>query len=361
MMLWLLFACQTSTPHPQDQEVQTQSTVVAESTVVDGMVQIPSGLVLLGPRIVPPIPGYKISQNPMGVTPNNGNGGNSRDEGGPPMPNTENQPSQNKPGVGHIRPGSGVPSAPPNMPGAKVKQVGKEKRWTANPGNQMRGKKVRVSSFWIDLTEVTRKQYKEFLDETNYRPPFIAEAWADDGWNWNGNMYPKGTADHPVIMVSWYDATEYCRWRGKRLPTEAEWQLAALGDANDERHYPWGKKYKHDVHNHGQISAPNFDDSDGYLKTSPVGSFPQGNSPFGLQDVFGNAWEFTADARRASWQFYINKDGSPPQDTTAPAPSLYVAVRGGSYFFDLRPHPGGERNEFLPEVRRKTSGFRCAR
>ena len=362
-MIWLFLACQGS-PQLEEPSIEPTPSVQKELEVKDGMVRIPSGYVLLGPRQVPPIPGYKVPQNPMGVTPNDGKKGSNRAPGGPPLPPTGNAPGQSpnhKAGVGHVRPGSGVPSTPPNMPGSKAKSVGEEKRWTANPGNQMKGKKVQVSSFWMAITEVTRKAYKEFLDETKYRPPFIAEKWAEDGWNWNGTEYPEGTGDHPVILVSWYDAVEYCDWRGKRLPTEAEWQLAALGDASEGRHYPWGTDYNHDVHNHGQIAAPNFDDSDGFLTTSPVGQFPAGNSPYGLQDVFGNAWEFTADARRSSWQYYTNATGQPPKDTTAPGPSLYIAVRGGSYFFDLRPHPAGERNEFLTEIRRKTSGFRCAK
>jgi formylglycine-generating enzyme required for sulfatase activity len=361
MILWLL-ACSTTTPElPPSSGIQPQTVLTK-----DGMVQIPSGIVQLGPRQVPPIKGYKPDLNPMGITPNAGKGKSNRAPGAPPAPGTppgsENPPKNGNPhGVGHVRPGSGVPSTPPNMPGSKAKFVGEEKPWTANPGNQMKGKKVRVSSFWIDLTEVTREAYKVFLEQTGYRPPFISEEWATDGWNWNGTDYPPGTGEPPVIMVNWYDATEYCAWLGKRLPTEAEWQMAALGDVNDGRNYPWGKDYHHDIHNHGQIIAPNFDDSDGYLTTSPVGSFPNGNSPFGLQDIFGNAWEFTADARRASWQYYQNGTGNPPTDTTALPPSLYIAVRGGSYFFDLRPHPAGERNEFLTEIRRKTSGFRCAK
>ena len=161
----------------------------------------------------------------------------------------------------------------------------------------MKSKRVTVSTFWMDLTEVTRKDYKEFLDATGYRPPFIAEDWAEDGWNWNGTDYPDGTAEHPVVMVSWYDAQEYCAWRGKRLPTEAEWQLGLLGDVRLGNSFPWGKEYNHDVLNHGQIESPNFDDSDGFLYTSPVGAFSSGQSVYGLEDTFGNAWEFTADAR----------------------------------------------------------------
>ena len=246
------------------------------------------------------------------------------------------------------------------MPGNQAKNIGGEEQiWTANPGNQMAVKTVSVSEFWIDKTEVTRKQYKEFLDATKYRPPFVDETWAADGWNWNGTDYPAGTGDHPVIMVNFYDAEEFCDWKGKRLPTESEWQMAALGDAREGRTYPWGKEYNHDVHNHGKIEAPNFDDSDGYLTTSPVNAFPQGASPFGALDMFGNAWEYTSDYRRSSWNFYTEaRQGA---DVSAPGPGLYVAVRGGAYFFDLRPFPGGERNEFLPELRRKTSGFRCAK
>jgi formylglycine-generating enzyme required for sulfatase activity len=121
--------------------------------------------------------------------------------------------------------------------------------------------------------------------------------------------------------------------------------------------YPWGVNYKDNALNHGQMQAPNYDDSDGYLRSAPVGSFPSGNSPYGLSDMFGNVWEFTSDYRRSSWDFYTGEQ----KDVTATGPGLYVAVRGGAYFFDLRPNPGGERNEFLTEIRRKTSGFRCAK
>lgn len=370
-------------------------------TSADGMVQIPEGSVALGPRKVDPVEGYALPQT-SGITPNNGADGNQRDAGGPPLPpnpqneqggqNPQNPPQNGAPnhpnqmneagngntfpqhqpqlsleskgqngGVGHMRPGSGTPSAPPNMPGSQAKMVGEEKPWTANPSNQMKPKIVSVSSFFIDITEVTRTAYKEFLDATGYRPPFVSEEWATDGWNWSGTDYPEGTGEHPVVLTSWYDAQEYCAWREKRLPTEAEWQLAALGSLEQEYDFPWGKKYLHDVHNHGQIESPNFDDSDGYLTTSPVGTFPKGNTPLGVQDIFGNAWEFTADARRATWKFYANATGDNLKNTYAPTPTLYVAVRGGSYFFDLRPFPGGERNEFLTEVRRKTAGFRCAK
>ena len=343
---------------------------ISTVNIVKGMVAVPAGVVSLGPRKVKAVDGWQTPDMMSGVTPGLGQG-NQRAAGAPPIPGQfqpQGQPDGNHQpaGVGHVRPGSGVPSAPPNMPGAAVKAVGTEQRWTANPGVHLRSKNVSVDAFWIDRTEVTRRAYKEFIDQAGYRAPFVSEAWAMDEWNWMAGNYPSSTADHPVVMVNWYDAQAYCEWANKRLPTEAEWQLAALGDSRRKQDYPWGKQYQHSVHNHGQMAAPNFDDSDGFLTTSPVDRFPAGASPVGALDMFGNAWEFTSDTRRASWSFYDGiqhqKDSAAlsGHNPSAPGPGLYVAVRGGSFFFDLRPNPGGERNEFLSEVRRKTSGFRCA-
>ena len=221
---------------------------------------------------------------------------------------------------------------------------------------------VWVEPFWMDITEVTRSAYREFLVATHYRPPHVNEPWADEGWNWNGVDFPTGTGDHPVVLTNWGDAREYCRWRGKRLPTEAEWQLAALGAGAEARRYPWGSAYSGDKLNHGRSGEPNFDDSDGFLLTAPVGSFPEGRSPYGLMDAFGNAWEFTSDLRVDSWDLIQREERDGVfHEVRSLGPGLYAAVRGGSYFFDLEPYPEGERNHFLVELRRKTSGFRCAR
>ena len=175
-----------------------------------------------------------------------------------------------------------------------------------------------------------------------------------------------GTGMEPIIQRE----LQIIRWSWSRgtthksivhgAETTANRGRVALGGSWDVRlgnSFPWGKEYNHDVLNHGQIESPNFDDSDGFLYTSPVGAFSSGQSVYGLEDTFGNAWEFTADARRATWKFYDKADGDAPRDTMAPGPSLYVGVRGGAYFFDLRPNPGGERNEFLTEVRRKPLDF----
>lgn len=259
--------------------------------------------------------------------------------------------------------GQGAPGAPPRI-APRALQARATAKWVST-GQRLTPRAVWVKPFQIDRTEVTRSAYKRFLDATGYRPPHVEEDWAQEGYNWSGNDFPKGTGEHPVILVSWYDATEYCAWAGKRLPTESEWQLAALGEQSAQRSFPWGKDYDALALNHGKMDEPNFDDSDGYLTTSPVGSFPEGASPYGLMDAFGNAWEFTSDARVDAWELVETtekrrEEGEGWTDVHTPGPSLYVAVRGGSYFFDAEAHPAGEQNQFLPELRRKTSGFRCA-
>ena len=290
------------------------------SAAVNGMLPVPQGEVLLGIIEHPPAEGFTPPQNANfhGPPPQ-----------GPPL-DANGRPLKN-------------PVAKTGLHNAHLDPL-----------------RVLVSPFWMDATEVTREAYAEFLRETGYRPPYVDEDWARNGWNWSGTTFPEGTGKHPVVLVNWYDARSYCTWASKRLPTEAEWQLAALGPADSEQIYPWGNTYDPMALNHGMVEPPNFDDSDGYLTTSPAGAFPSGAGPYGHLDLFGNAWEYTADFRLKSWDDLLGerKDNMVIDPHTAPI-GHYVSVRGGSYFFDLRPNPGSERNAFLPELRRKTSGFRC--
>ncbi|MBM4392340.1 MAG: SUMF1/EgtB/PvdO family nonheme iron enzyme [Deltaproteobacteria bacterium] len=257
----------------------------------------------------------------------------------------------------------GAPPGPP--PGHSPGQAG----GAANPAVAngamplpLPEREVEVSSFLVDVTEVTRVDYAAFLEGTGYRPPYVAEAWADEGWNWTGRTYPEGTGDHPVVLVNWYDARAYCHWAGKRLPTGAEWQLAALGPAAEGRAWPWGTTYERGRLNHGKNDVPNFDDSDGYERTSPVGAFPAGASPYGLQDAFGNAWEWVADIRVSDWADTTAGAGeglaSNPRTGTL---GLYAGARGGSYFSGFEGGALAQDNAFPVQLRRKSSGFRCAR
>jgi formylglycine-generating enzyme required for sulfatase activity len=255
------------------------------------------------------------------------------------------------------------PLAPPAPDGAvsATSQGGRPPQVADNgPLSSPLAREVRVSPFLIDLTEVTRAHYARFLEETHYRPPWVAEPWAEEEWNWDV-QYTPALARHPVVLTSWYDATEYCAWAGKRLPTEAEWQIAALGPAALGRVFPWGGTYDGQRLNHGMDQEPIFDESDGYRTTSPVGAFPEGASPYGLLDAFGNAWEWTSDLRTTDWQDYGGReDGNTLVDPHTRGLGFNIASRGGSYYLHAdRGAP--EKGAFLAETRRKTSGFRCAR
>lgn len=227
-------------------------------------------------------------------------------------------------------------------------------------GPVVRGqRRVRLSPYAIDRTEVTRAAYAAFLQATGYRLPSVGEDWAEKGYAWHSVSDGETDPDHPIVLVNWYDAREFCAWRGARLPTDAEWERAALGA--EGRPYPWGSAFDPTALNHGRAEEPFFNDGDGWWATSPVGAFPRGRGPEGLEDAFGNAWEWTADAWGVSWDaFGAARAGEPLVDPRTRGPALYRGARGGSYFFGFEINPDGERNGFLAELRRKTTGFRCA-
>lgn len=133
---------------------------------------------------------------------------------------------------------------------------------------------VTVQPFYIDLTEVTNESYMKFVETTGHQPPA----------NWQNGTFREEESKLPVTGVTWYDAAEYAAWMGKRLPTEAEWEFAARG--SDGRTYPWGNTWD-----------PNFANVGGTSKgIRPVGIGER--SPFGVSDMAGNVWEWTAsDAR----------------------------------------------------------------
>jgi serine/threonine protein kinase len=135
---------------------------------------------------------------------------------------------------------------------------------------------VTIKPFFIDRAEVTNTQYQQFIDATGYAPPP----------SWQGAHFPEGTDTLPVTDVTWEDANAYAKWAGKRLPTEEEWEFAARG-ADDRYIYPWGEQWLPDASN-------SMSDENDQRQLAPVGQFPKGASPFGLLDMAGNAWEWTA-------------------------------------------------------------------
>jgi len=215
---------------------------------------------------------------------------------------------------------------------------------------------ITVKAFYIDKNLVTNAQFKDFVDA---HPPWrtngsFAKSTRFDNGNylrhWKTPNNENAKPDRPVVNVSWYAAMGYCRWAGKRLPTEAEWEFAARG--GQEGLFPWGD------HPPDETRA-NFNNNVG--TTTPVGSYPA--NPYGLFDMAGNVWQFLYD----EWAPYraASAEEQKPQGSTlhqpTPLPEPRRVIRGGSYagapinlwveYRDSHPASGSE-----PFV-----GFRCAK
>ncbi len=133
---------------------------------------------------------------------------------------------------------------------------------------------INLDAYYIDKYEVSNEKYKEHLDSTGRKAPP----------QWGGRTYPEGYANRPVGGVSWYDAVGYCKWKGKRLPTEAEWEKAARG--TDKREFPWGNDF--------DVSMANIaKEAEIFADTTSVDSYPDGKSPYGVYNMTGNVWEWT--------------------------------------------------------------------
>jgi formylglycine-generating enzyme required for sulfatase activity len=200
---------------------------------------------------------------------------------------------------------------------------------------------MNVDAFYIDRYEVTNQQYETFNNATNRASPS----------HFRNRTYPEGKADHPVTFVSWDDAEAYCKWAGKRLPTDVEWEKAARGP--DGRIFPWGDSF-----DPGYANTPgHWQDLHQDGDTTPVGAFPAGASPYGVYDMAGNVWEWTA-----SWY-------QPYPGNTHPTENYgehYKVLKGGSWWDCSFYHcgisaPSYNRAFFLPSTRNKSFGFRCAR
>ena len=166
---------------------------------------------------------------------------------------------------------------------------------------------VSLVDYSIDRLEVTQKDYASCHDDAVCGLP-------SQDWD------PAVRGDHPVHGVSWSDADAYCRWAGKRLPTEAEWEKAARG--NDARVYPWGDTAP-------DCTFTNFGGCPGVQAPESVASHPAGASPYAVEDMAGNVVEWVSDWYQAD--FYRT---SPSMNPTGPATGTFKVARGGCYLSD---------------------------
>lgn len=236
-------------------------------------------------------------------------------------------------------------------------------------------RKVFLRSFWIDITEITNRQYQTFVDTTGHPPPHHENSrlnlWTEHG------PFP-GTEYHPVVNITWNDAQDFCHWQEKRLPTEAEWEKAARGIHGQP--YPWGDRWNPSLANSASYWAGRtveFKDFTqwqsfwvqgmgaeivreqgikGEVLTKPVGSFPEGASPYGLLDMAGNVSEWVSD-----WNdpYYYMK--APFADPQGPTNGILKTIRGGSWLKPANSLRTAHR-DYGPRTARYTGvGFRCAR
>jgi len=193
-----------------------------------------------------------------------------------------------------------------------------------------------LDSYYIDRYPVTNELYLRFVQETNYPPP---PHW----WNpeeKGGHYFPADKSAYPVVNVQYDDAKMYCKWAGKRLPSEAEWEKA--GRSTDGRLFPWGNAWKEGMANLG------------LAETTPVFQYPQSQSPYGVFDLLGNTWEWVADwYAEDSYQHYDSRNPKGPNG------GKFRVVRGGSHADPPGSVSMSTRGFRPPHLPGTSLGFRC--
>jgi iron(II)-dependent oxidoreductase len=232
--------------------------------------------------------------------------------------------------------------------------------------NEKWAHEIALQPFEIGRTPVTNEQFIPFVEDAGYRR---RELWSDDGWMWRGKTLAECPAywkrrdggwwmrrfdqqmplpEHlPVMHVNWYEADAWCRWAGRRLPVEAEWERAAAGGL--DYRYPWGNTPP-------DLGRANLDGHhDG---PAPVSAYAGGDSESGCRQMMGNVWEWTAD-----WLHpYPGFTPDPYADYSLPWFGNQKALRGGSFATRSRMIRNSWRNFFAPDRRDLFAGFRtCAR
>jgi sulfatase modifying factor 1 len=191
---------------------------------------------------------------------------------------------------------------------------------------------IHIDPFYMDEHEVTNAEYTAFANATRHRKPY----------HWIKGVAPAGKENFPVVNVSWDDAQAYCSSKRKRLPTEAEWERAARGTA-ERTMYPWGDR------------APSSADAR-FNAEGPAAVCSKTRNYFGLCDMIGNVWEWTAD-----WYDRGYYADSPERNPRGPETGIYKSLRGGSWFDQAGLFlTVAYRSWARTSERSPTIGFRCA-
>ena len=215
-----------------------------------------------------------------------------------------------------------------------------------------------IDAFYMDKYEVTNAQYKMFVDANpEWQKGNISSKYHDGNYlkSWNGNVYPSGKHNHPVVNVSWYGAMAYAKWVGKRLPTQAEWEKAGRGGLVGQK-YPWGNSI--------DSSKANYSRNVG--DTTPVGSYPPNG--YNLYDITGNVWEWCLDEHDRD--FYLTPPRYNPIASTSSITDMISefldldsrrVLRGGSWIRFARDVEVSDGNHAPPDFSDDDFGFRCVR
>ena len=223
-------------------------------------------------------------------------------------------------------------------------------------------RRVYVDAFYMDETEVTNLQFKEFLlEKPRWQKGRVNKQFADGNYLrlWNGNNYPNGKENHPVRYVSWYAAMAYAEWADKRLPTEAEWEYAARGDLK-------GKKYP----NGNTITERDANFSNNVKDTTPVGKYAAND--YGLYDMAGNVWEWCLDEYDSEFYFTFPRNGVAHNPLSGAnridwvldnyiSIKFFRVLRGGSWHASAQNVRVADRYGSTPTNTLLSSGFRCVR
>jgi formylglycine-generating enzyme required for sulfatase activity len=198
-------------------------------------------------------------------------------------------------------------------------------------------RRIVLPRYAIDRYEVSNADYLRFIQSEERPPPP----------HWKGERFPQEKERYPVVNVNWFEADAYCRWIGRRLPTEAEWEKAARGP--DGNLYPWGNRFDETL---GNVSLA------GRGGAAPVGRFPGDRSVYGVYDLAGNVMEWTADWYKA----YPGSDYTDRNFGEAFKVARGDAFGGGGGHYYLAVFSRLTfRQNVPPEVRYEFLGFRCAR